>query len=390
MTITAPHILYVITEDWFFCSHFLPMARAAMRLGLRVSVATRIAAHQQRLEQEGIRVIPFAFNRGGRNPLEASATITKLALLYAQEKPDIIHHIALKPVIFGALAARFARRKNVINAVTGFGYLFTSTDPRLKHLQNMVRFLLWITLGRKGSITLLENGDDADTLIRQHITHRDRIVIVPGAGVDPHDYPPLPAPLQDDDGGITVGLAARMLWSKGIDIAVHAVEKLQAEGINIRLLLAGEPDPDNPGSVPEATLRAWGQQPGIKWLGRVSPIQTLWQQCDIALLPSRGGEGLPRSLIEAAACARPLISTNVPGCRDIVRTGENGILIPPNDPAPLVAALRILASDREKRLQMGTASRQIFESGFTEQIVTERIKGLYQQFMRRQEPLLPR
>lgn len=383
MTHTSPHILYVITEDWFFCSHFRPMARTAQLLGMRVSVATHIDQHQKTLEKEGIRVIPLNLDRGNRNPLQASMAIARLCALYMKEKPDIVHHIALKPVVYGALAARLTGRRHVVNAVTGFGYLFTSNDPRLKTLQTMVRALLWLTLGRKGSVTLLENSDDAKTLINQHITTSEQIVIVPGAGVDPVTFPALPPPLPDDDGVVTIGLAARMLWSKGIDLAVKAIEQLRADGVPVRLLLAGGPDPQNPGSIPEGTLRAWEQISGVRWMGRMDRIQTLWQQCDIALLPSRGGEGLPRSLIEAAACARPIITTDVPGCRDIIPNGENGIVVAPDDVVPLAAAIRILVSDREQRLNMGIASRRIFEQGFTEQIVTERVNALYLSMMRR-------
>jgi glycosyltransferase involved in cell wall biosynthesis len=372
-----PLLLYVITEDWFFCSHFLPMARAARAMEMDVTIAARRSNHAARLVAEGFSVIDLDLDRGGVNPFRATASIIKLAWLYQRLQPAIIHHIALKPVVFGALAARLARKRAVINAVTGFGYLFTHQDPRLKPLQTMVRGLLRVTLGRKDSITLMENHDDANTLVKESIVQKNQIVIVPGAGVNPDDWPALPLPRSDDDVVLTIGLAARMLWSKGIDLAVAAIEQLRAKGVHVRLLLAGTPDPENPGAIPLEKLQEWDRQPGIRWLGRLERIQELWTQCDIALLPSRGGEGLPRSLIEAAACGRPLITADVPGCREIVRNGDNGIVVPSNDATAIANAIQWMIDNPEQRQTMGATSRQIFEQGFTEQIVIDTIQKLY-------------
>lgn len=376
-----PRLLYVITEDWFFCSHFLPMARAALAAGHEVSLAARFGRDRERIEAEGIRTYPLSFQRGRFNPISSLLLVLRLALLYRRIRADLVHHISLKPVVLGSLAGRLVRVPVMVNAITGFGYLFINKDPSLKRLRQIVGDMLRLTVGAPASFCLLENHDDRQLLIDQQLVRPERITVVGGAGVDPEQYPALPLPEHDPTSPrpLVLALVARMLWSKGVDLAVKAVQLARAQGSDVELHLVGEPDPLNPAAVSREQLLAWQQLPGIRWLGRSDNVVAVWSQADIALLPSRGGEGLPRSLIEAAACARPIIATDVPGCREIVIDGENGLLVPPGKVETLAEAIMLLAQDGERRATMAAASRRHFETRFTEAVVCEAVTGLYRQ-----------
>ncbi|MEM6903925.1 MAG: glycosyltransferase family 4 protein [Pseudomonadota bacterium] len=373
-------LLFVITEDWFFHSHFMPMAQAAIDAGYTVAVAARYTNHRNELERIGITSFDLSLDRGRMNPIGAITLIFRLFALYRRLKPDIIHHISPKPVVLGSLAARLAAVPVMINAVTGFGFLFTNTDRRFGYLRLLVGWMLRRTVGAPSSFVLLENSDDSEALQNQGIK-AERITIVGGAGVDPDAYPAMPLPVASNQGKqpLQLALVARMLWSKGVDVAVAAVERARASGADVELTLVGAPDPLNPAAIPEDTLTDWDDKPGIIWTGQQSDIVAIWRAADVALLPSRGGEGLPRSLIEAAACARPIITTEVPGCREIVVDGASGHLVPPNDPERLAEAIVALANDHGRTIAMGQASRLHFETRFTEAHVTGSLLQLYSQ-----------
>lgn len=374
----APKLLFVITEDWFFCSHFLPMARAAVAAGYHVGVAARFDKHREQIEALGISCFDLSFERGRLNPFGATTLIWRIFRLYRDLRPDLVHHISLKPVILGSLAARLARVPAMVNAITGFGFLFTAKDPKLNWLRRVVGLALNMTVGAPSSFVLLENQDDRQVLLDRRIASAERITVVGGAGVDPDNYPAMPLPYRAGK-PVQVALIARMLWSKGIDLAVAAIAKARSNGCNVMLTLYGAPDPLNPAAISEAQLQEWSTEHGTNWAGKTATVVAAWQQADIALLPSRGGEGLPRSLIEAAACGRPIITTDVPGCREIVRHGETGLIVKPDDVDALARAIETLACDEAKRTAMAAASRAHFETRFTEEAVTSAVIKLYRQ-----------
>ncbi|MEO0393237.1 MAG: glycosyltransferase family 4 protein [Pseudomonadota bacterium] len=389
-------VLFVITEDWFFHSHFMPMAKAAIEAGYRVGVAARFDQHRNAIEALGADTFELSLNRGRFNPLGALTLIFKLRSLYNRLEPDLVHHISLKPVVLGGIAARLATIPVTVNAVTGLGYVFTSQNPRLKTIRAVLTQVLKFAMGGRSSFALLENQDDRQVIMALGITQADRITIVDGAGVDGQAFPAMPLPSQSPaldqqqpaeqgqpskrSGPLKIALVARMLWSKGIDVAVDAVAKARAQGAEVSLSLVGAPDPLNPQAVTEEKLRHYDQQDGVTWLGRRDDIQAVWQHHDIAMLPSRGGEGLPRSLIEAAACGRPIITTDVPGCREIVIDGTSGLIIPAHDSDALATAIINLAQKSPDDLAaMAQASRAHFETRFTETAVTDRVIALYGQ-----------
>jgi glycosyltransferase involved in cell wall biosynthesis len=364
-------ILYVATEDWFFRSHFSAMARAAMKAGFEVALAARAGDAARAIAADGIRVIPIALSRGTLNPFRVLQEMVALRRLFLRERPDILHLIALKAIFVGGLAAAFAGKCPIVNSVTGIGFLGVAESRRMA----LVRAMLWpafvALLGRPNSWILSDNRDDAERLGRKA---QHPVTVVGGAGVDPDYFTVLPAP-----NGHPVGAAvvARMLWSKGIDTAVEAQAMLRERGIDLSLTLAGPDEQDIPNALSRRVLEEWSRRPGIRWIGRQSDVRAVWRDADIAVLATRGGEGLPRALLEAAACGRPIVTTDVPGCRDFVRDGIEGFVVPPGDPRALADALAKLARDADLREKMGRNARARIFEGFTEQQASDAVVKLY-------------
>ncbi len=367
-------LVYLVGEDWFFCSHFLPMGEAAFAAGWDVVVLTRPGDRRAELEAKGFRVRTIDFARNDLNPLRKLRTVQKIAAVLREEKPDVLHNIALSYALVGTLAGRAARVPAIVNAITGLGYLRVATDLRMR----AIRAGLWRGLApvfnTRRVHMLFENPDDAGLAVERRWTRPDRTTLVPGAGVDVEHFAALPDP---EARPIRFALVGRMLWQKGPETAVAALRHLRAEGVDCELWLVGRTDPDNPRAVPQARLDAWSSEDSIRWLGFSSDVRNVWRQCHLAIAPSLGGEGLPRSLIEAAACGRPLVVTDVPGSRDIARTGKNGTVVPADDAKALAAALRPLIADDALRVAYGQASRAIAAAEYRDDIVGRMIVDLY-------------
>ena len=293
-----------------------------------------------------------------------------IAALYRREKPDLIHHVAMKPVIVGGLAAWLAGRRAVVNALTGLGYVFIGESPVKLPIRAVIRFVL----KRPGSRLLLQNHDDAGFLVSRGFADPDRLTVIRGSGIDIEHYAPLPEPAT---GPVTVAYVGRMLEDKGVPTLVEAHRRVRERGVDLRLLLVGTPDPENPTSVTEATLREWTARPGLEWRGAVSDVRTVWRDAHFAVLPSRR-EGLPKSLLEAASCARALVATDVPGCREIARAGQNALLVPPDDATALAEALETLATDALLRARFAAVSRALVVSDLAAGPVGARTVELYQ------------
>lgn len=364
-------LVFVVTEDWFFASHFLPMARAAREIGLDVAVVTRVRSHREAIEETGARVIPLQVERRSINPMTAGYAAGQLAAILKDEKADIVHCIALKSILVGGFAATLAGVSRRVYALTGLGLLGARTDRVGRLSQRAVRLLIR-SLETGKTCYLFENTDDPRLLGLDPAG--PNVAIVGGAGIDPDALQPSPLGPQPP---LKVALVARMLWSKGIDLAVEAVRKARANGAAVELSLYGEPDPSNPKAIPEKTLRAWASEPGISWHGTTRDVPAVWRDHHVACLPSRGGEGLPRTLLEAAACGRAIVTTDVPGCRTLVRDGVEGLIVPPGDAAALADAFVRLAGDAGQVARMGEAARTRVLDGFTERDVMNGVKRLY-------------
>ena len=370
----AGRIVYLVTEDWYFASHRLPMARAAKAAGFEVHVATRVDRHGALIEAEGFRLHPLPWNRGSLNVLQAARLIREIRRLYRVIKPDLAHHVALEPSLFGSLAA-LGLPITCLNAITGVGTSFTGKTVKLRLARAVLRMTLRPLLNRRRAAVLVQNPDDRAMVENLGIAPQ-RIALIPGSGVDVRALTPKPEP----SGPVVVGFVGRLLEDKGIRALIAAHETLCRRGQDIRLRIAGEPDPANPSSISPAEIAAWRSRPQLDLHGYVADIDGFWAGASIAVLPSRR-EGLPLSLLEAAACGRPLVATDVPGCREIARPDVNALLVPPDEPQALAEAIERLATDAALRRQFGAASRMIAEQEFSTERVGQEIVALYRRLL---------
>jgi glycosyltransferase involved in cell wall biosynthesis len=367
-----PKLLFLVTEDWYFCSHRLALGRAAVEAGFDVAVATRVADHGDTIRRAGIGVIPLPWSRRSSNLWRELKTFAALLQIYRRERPDVIHHVALKPVIYGSLAAWLTKSDGVINAVAGFGYSFVSSDKRAALARRVLRLSFKTLSNRRDTKVLVQNPDDERSLRETNTVDAERIVVIPGSGVDVESYHPVPEP----DGPVRVTLVSRMLWSKGVGEFVGAVRLLRDKIPGFEAVLVGDPDDENPQSIPVDTLRRWHDEGVVNWWGFDDDVPSVWARSHVGVLPSYR-EGLPKTLLEAAACGRPIVATNVPGCREIVEDGVNGFLVPAKDASGIAAALERLITDGELRRKMGSAGRELVVARFSEDVVIERILDLY-------------
>jgi glycosyltransferase involved in cell wall biosynthesis len=363
-------LLYVVNEDWAFLLNRLPMARAARKAGFEVHVATRVNDGASAIEAEGFILHPIPLQRGGVSPLSAVPAIRALRQITGRIKPDIAHHSGLQCCVYGSIAA-FGRKFPYVSALTGMGYVYTSATWRTRLLKAVLKWLLPSLLDRPGDVVLVQNPDDRAALVDLGISEA-RIVLIPGSGVDTDALQPLPEP----EGPITYGFAGRLLTDKGIRALVAAHDIVRSRGLETNLLIAGNPDPANPASVSLQEVNEWTRRPGITWLGHVKDIASLWRRCHFAILPSHR-EGLPGSLMEAAACGRAMIATDAPGCREIVVDNQTGLLVPIEDPQALAQAIIKLATSPELRARYGKAARELVVSKLSARIIGEKVVRLY-------------
>lgn len=373
----APRLLYVVTEDWYFMSHRLPMARAAVAAGFEVHVATNVAEDGQDIEREGFVLHPIRFGRGRLSPFRMLRTILALRKIYRAVDPAIVHYVAMQPVVLGTVSS-LRRRFASVYAITGRGHVFVGDTGAARALRRMILAMLRFGLNRHRAIALVQNPDDHAWLIDLGVKP-EHITQIAGSGIDVDRFRPIPEP----DGPVTISFVGRMLADKGVRMLVEAYRMLRASHISCELSLAGAPDPASPTSIPEAEVAQWGREPGVTWLGHVTDIATVWAHAHIAVLPSHG-EGLPKSLLEAAASGRPMIATDVPGCREIVIHERTGLLVPVDDPQALAAAILRLVNSSPQRIRFGDAARRLVEERFSADLVGKTTVALYQRLLKGQ------
>lgn len=371
----ARRILYLVTEDWYFLSHRLPMARAAKGAGFEVHVATRVGEGRSAIVGEGFVLHPLGWRRGSRNPFGNLKAVAEARALLRRLQPDILHNIALKPVLIGSLAASGLRATAVVNSVAGLGSVYLARSALGAATRMAVNLLLARLLDRQRSRTVVQNPDDRAAL--EDIGVRaGRVVLIPGSGVDTRALRPMPEPA----GPVTAAFVGRMLEDKGLRALREAHGMLRERGCRVDLLLAGDCDPENPGSLSAREVRAWSGEPGVQWLGHVPDVRTVWARAHLAVLPSRR-EGLPLSLLEAAACGRPMVATDVPGCREIAREGETALTVAVDDAAALASAIERLAKDGALRHRFGAAARALAEERFSADAIGQQTVALYESLL---------
>ncbi len=355
-------------------SHFLPMIRRAKLDGYRVVVAARHSAAQEDLRAAGAETVLWFGDRTQRSIGSMLGRQQRLADLIRSLQPDLVHAIALTPSLMSGLCPG---RHRLIFAITGFGFLAAEAAQRRSRKAQLWSLAAGIgTLAQvRQAVLLFENQTDLGLVQRFYGSASRRSFVLPGAGINPDHFTPQPLP--GDETPFRVGIAARLVHTKGIEDAVAAVGLVRQQGQAIELLIAGEPDPGNPASYTLADLARWTATPGVRLLGRVDDVRSLWRQVHLALLPSWGGEGLPRSLLEAAACGRAIVTTDVPGCKDFVDHGVSGWLVPRRDVSALAACLMAAAGCRDRVANFGAAARAKVNAGYTELHVADAVSAAW-------------
>ncbi len=365
-----PVLVYLVTEDWYFLSHRIPMALAAQRAGYEVHVATHVGNGAERIKALGFTLHPLAWRRGSVNPLDLAAIVRDVRRLYRRLAPDLVHHVALQPSVIGSLAA-WGLPITQLNAFAGLGSTFTSQSLKSRFVRPVLKTLLRLILNRRRSAALVQNGDDRDAITAIGVDAA-RVFLIPGSGVDVDVLTPMPEPA----GEVTLAFVGRLLEDKGLRTLIAAHDLLTQRGVAVKLLIAGQADPANPASIGEAEIESWKRKPNVELLGHVNDVRAVWARAHIAVLPSRR-EGLPKSLLEAAACGRPMIASDVPGCREIARNGVNGLLVPADDAPALAAAVEQLARDPALRRRYGEAGRRLAETEFSSDRIGRKTVALY-------------
>ena len=367
----ARRILYVVTEDWYFLSHRLPMARAAKAAGFEVHVATRLKDGAASIEEEGFVPYALSWSRGSLSPVASLEAIVGLRRLLKAVRPDILHNVSLKPVLLGTVASLGLAAVAVVNSVTGLGTLFIGEAKVNDQARAAVRLALSHLLRRKRSRIVVQNPDDR-AFVMALGAPPETVVLIPGSGVDTTKLSPLPEPPPP----ITAAYVGRMLADKGVLTLIEAFSLLGKRGTSLQLLLAGDCDRENPGSLAPEQLREFASLYGITWLGHVADIREVWARAHFAVLASRR-EGLPKSLLEAAACGRPMVATDAPGCREIAIEGETALTVPVGNSSALAASMAKLTADAELRKTFAANARRLAESKFSADAIGQQTVALY-------------
>jgi glycosyltransferase involved in cell wall biosynthesis len=368
--------MFLVTEDWYFVSHRLELAIAARRAGYDVVVATRVDRHGKRITDAGFALRAVAFNRGGLNPLEELRTLVHLVRLYRREAPDIVHHVALKPVIYGSLVARIVGIRGVVNALAGLGYVFSSVGLRAKMLRWIIKPVLKFALGARNTRLIVQNSDDRERIVTEGLASVGSIRLIRGSGVDPDAYRQVTVASEMP----LVILPARLLWEKGVGEFVEAARLLRLKGIKARFALVGKPDLANPATVSEPEIDAWVGEGVVEFWGWQEDMPSVFAQAQIVCLPSYH-EGFPKSLLEAAASGCAIVATDIPGCRGIVQHGVTGWLVPAQDAPALATALQQAIEQPGLREQYGAAARALIAADFSMSRVAEETIAIYDELI---------
>jgi glycosyltransferase involved in cell wall biosynthesis len=374
-------LLFLVTQDFSFWERRRPLAREAQAAGAEVWVMTCPGPFAERLKLEGFRVIPWQVSRASLNPLRELKAFLQVLRVYRSLQPELVHHFALKPVVYGGLAARIYRTISCVHSIVGLGSAFTAEHRTTHFVRWLLVLLLRTALKRKDARCIFQNQDNLNDFVRSEIVRADQAVLVRGSGVNTQQFIPRP----ELRGVPVVILPGRMLWEKGVREFVAAAELLRARGVSARFALVGEPDAGHATSIPVSQLREWDASGVVEWWGQQDDMREVFARSNVVCLPSYG-EGVPKVLIEAAASGRALVASDVPGCREVVRHGENGFLVPAHSTEALAHALATLIEDAPLRTRMGACGRVIAIRDFSEELVLTQVLAVYRNLLEDRQP----
>lgn len=372
-------LVYLVNIPRFFVSHRLPLARAARAAGYDVHIATAgdDPAHIAQIIDAGFPFHPLPLSQHGTRPDRELRTLGAVIQLYRRLQPDLVHHVTLKAILYGGLAARLTGVPAAVHAVSGLGYIDRAPGLKAALVRAILGAALRPALNAPNSRVLFQNPDDRAAFIARGLVSAERAALIKGSGVDMAQFQPTPEP----DGPPVVLFAGRLLWQKGVGAFVEAAKALRARGVDARFAIVGYPEPSSPAAVPAAMLDTWAGSGAVEWWGRRDDMPAVYAAAHIVCLPSTYGEGVPKVLIEAAACGRPCVATDAPGCREIVHHEETGLVVAPGDGAALAAALARLIADGDLRRSMGARGRALAQAEFSLEQVCAQTLALYESLL---------
>jgi len=364
-------IILLANTDWYLYNFRLPLAVALRDCGHEVLLLSPPGRYVDLLKKAGFGWRSMPIERKGTNPLVELSAIVRLARIYRETRPQVVHHFTIKPVLYGSIAARLAGVHHVLNAITGLGHVFTDGKTATRVVRTIVKILYRTSLG--GTIVIFQNTDDRELFLDQDLLKVDQTHLIAGSGVNLKRFAPTPEPA----GTPVIILPGRLLVTKGVEDFVSAARQINRDGSKARFVLVGDVDPENPSSITMPVLDTWQKEGIIEWWGWHDDMDQIYARSNVVCLPSFYGEGLSRTLLEAAASGRACMATDIPGCRGIVRNNENGFLVQARDVQAIVKALTTLIEQPGMRYQMGIRGRQIVEQNYSEQLIVEQTLRLY-------------
>lgn len=375
-SVRKPRLIIVVTEDWAFLTHRLELALAAKAAGFDVAVAAHVGKDGQRIRDAGLGLHPIPLDRGGLGPTQELRTLARLVGLYRSERPDIVHHVALKPVLYGAIAAKAARVPAVVNALGGLGYVFRSDEAKARLMRSAITPALRFALAGKRSRLILQNRDDKRVVLELGLAREERLRLVRGAGVDLRRY----RFVEHDTPQPLVILPARILHDKGVVEFVTAARSLRAKGLKARFAIVGQRDPANPACIAQDEVEAWRREGIVELWGWRSDMPSVFAEAQVVCLPSYH-EGLPKVLLEAAASRAAIVASDIPGCREVVEPDKTGWIVPARDAGALEAAIEEAILRPDLRLQRGTAARSLTERELSSDRIIGETIGIYRELL---------
>jgi len=370
-------ILFCVFPIQFFLSHRLPLAQKAREEGYEIHLISTASEGENIIQAEGFSFYPLVISRSKANPLQEISTIIQIYRIYKKIKPDIVHHVTIKPVLYGTLAARLAGVKAIVNAFSGLGHVFTAKSFKISIIRLLVKMAYKLVLRHKNLVSIIQNQDDMEYLISKSIIQNNQTVLIKGSGVDLNEFIPLPEPI----GIPVIVLPARLLKDKGVIEFVEAAKILQKLNIKIKMILVGNIDLGNPSSITYEEIDYWVKNKIISHWGFCSNMPETLAKANIVCLPSYR-EGMPKALIEACASGRAIITTDVPGCREMIDIrNPNGILVPPRDPKSLAKAIEDLVNNPRKRKEMAINGRKMAEKEFSINLVVQKTMNIYRKLL---------